>query len=119
MSEDLYPSERNEATILLADLQRKYGHLPDTKENLTRFAKEAEARFAEVLGLKVRIDLGNYAMAENGDLVCSPVIDVISRTSDHEFDHERMKREMQWGYYDGKPGVITEDGTWRDPKKLM
>jgi len=116
---DLYASERNNAAILLADLQRKYGELPDSKENLVRFAKEAEARFAEDLGLIVQIDLGNYAMAENGDLVCSPVINVLRRTAQLEFDHERQAREIQWGYADGRPGRITEDGSWKEPKKNL
>ena len=104
--------------ILLADLQRKYGEKPNTKENLEYFCREAESRFAEDIGLIVEIGM-EYVQDARGDMIMSPVINPVSRTVDEQFDFDRAKRETQLGYLDGVPGRIMEDGTWREPKKNL
>jgi len=116
---ELYPSERNQAMILLANLQSKYGNKPNTKENLESFTREAESRFAEEIGLVVEIGM-EYVQDNRGDMVMSPVISMMSRVGgDQGIDFDRMSRETQWGYLDGVTGRITEDGVWREPKKNL
>jgi hypothetical protein len=116
---ELYPSEKNGAVILWADLQRKYGEKPNTKENLIQFANEAEDRFKRECGLVVEVDVSNMEQANNGDLVPSPIINILDRIEKQDFDFERAQFETRQGYADGRPGVITEDGRWREPDKKM
>lgn len=116
---ELYPSERNDAVILWADLQRKYGEKSNTKENLIQLANEAEDRFKKEIGLLVEVDVSNMEQANNGDLVLSPIINILDRVEKQDFDFERAQFEHKQGYFDGKPGVITEDGRWKEPDKKM
>lgn len=116
---ELYPLEMQEAKILWADLQRKHGEKPDSRENLIAFANEAEDRFKNEVGLIVQVDVMNMVQAANGDLVSSPIINIVGRTAKEEFDFDRAKFETRQGFYDGRPGVITESGQWKEPDKKL
>ena len=116
---ELYPSEKNDAVILWADLQRKYGERPNTRENLLQLANEAEDRFKREVGLVVEVDVSNMEPSNNGEWVPSPIINITDRCEKQDFDFDRAIFETQQGYADGKPGVIKEDGRWVEPDKKM
>jgi hypothetical protein len=113
--DELYPSERNAATIVWADLQRKYGSRPNTPETLMSFAKEAKDRFYHEVGLNIEVELNNFVQDGSGDLVMSPQMWITSRVNKSGFDFDRAKYEVQHGYADGQVGKINEKGEWRDP----
>ncbi len=68
----------------------------------------------------MNIDVGNMELDEQGELISSPIIELIGRCKPEEgHDHERHAAEVQAGYSDGQPGRILKDGTWREPNKTV
>lgn len=84
---NLLDSELVAAGKVWGDIQRKYGHRPDTRENLMSMASEAEDRFREI-GLDVVVDV----------ISPQPSIQVIGRID--PMDHERQHFEAQKGVAD-------------------
>lgn len=118
---DLYPLEYAEAKSLAAAIQRKWGTKLATQENMRFFVEEVTDRFASELGLVVTVDEANLEPIGDGDeFVVSPILEITGRVDKKEtFDFARAQFEVQAGFADLKPGIITEKGEWREPNKKM
>lgn len=117
---ELYPTELAEVKILWAALQRKWGTRPATVGNMRKFKNEVEDRFQNELGLRVIVDSANVEpIGDADDFIVVPIIEVVGRVLPQEIDHGRIARETQLGYADLRPGTITSDGRWVEPKKFL
>ncbi len=115
----LYPDEQNRVMILWADLSRKHSKKLDSDKALENFAEETVQRFASEVGLRVHVETDNWEMTEHG-LIRSPQISIMGRIEpEQEFDHDRMRVEVQEGLVDGVPGVIKEDGRFTDRSRPL
>lgn len=115
---ELYPHERNGIMLILAAVSRKYTGKPATKENLIALAREVEGRCEDELNLDVLCDPTNVALGADGkSTYISPTATPIGRLTPEAFDFARARYETQQGFDDGNPGVITEQGEWKEPSK--
>lgn len=117
---ELYPHEQNGIMIILAAVSRKFTGKMNTADNLIALAQEVEGRCRDELNLEVICDPTNIELAEDEKTTyISPVCTPISRLTPEAFDFSRARYEVQQGFVDGKPGVITEDGRFVEPTQQI
>lgn len=115
---ELYPDEINKLKLITAAVSRKYTGQTATVERLTALATEIEGRCRDELNLDVICDPTTFELAGDGKTAyLSPTVAPIERLVPEAFDFARARYETQQGFVDGVPGVITEQGEWREPTK--
>lgn len=117
---ELYPDEINKLKLITAAVSRKYTGLMGTKDRLIALATEIEGRCRDELNLDVICDPTTYQLAADGKTAyLSPTVSPVQRLVPEVFDFAKARYETQQGFADGVPGVITEDGQWREPTKQI
>lgn len=112
---EIFPSERKKISATFLALQRKWMRKEGTDGNLLGFADHAENELAK-LGFRVNVDISNIVSGPDGQQYISPIVDIVGRIKDEEFDHDQMTHEIQHGLDDGIVGKFGKDGkTLIDP----
>lgn len=112
---ELYPDEVNRLKLICIEVNRKFIGKYNTLENMLAYGREVEGRCKDELGLVVDCDISAMKMGDDGEWYSCPEVMPIRRINPEAFDHEKAKREIQSGFADGVPGVITEDGRFVEP----
>lgn len=116
--QEFTPAEENQAKIIMAEVQRKYGGKEMTEANQLMLGNEVVDRFANELNLRVILTWAGVQVDDHSDdLHYIPQIDVVGRVAKHQVDHDAIKHQIQSGEADGKAYVLREDGTKREDTK--